>query len=283
MEVDAREVIKAYLPPPVATPLQQQAKRLESANVQLPTALYFAIEPELNGRFRYHLLNNTSWMYVFTLYSLKENMNVGLLNSKVEPAASEILFNVNLQNWDENKHLCFHLLHFQMNPNTILSPAIVQFRLKAAHFLKEPEVVPFLNSKAVLIDLINPNEKKTDESQTFVPTNNKELSSYEQLKQNLDNISSVAQVVDLHLDSLDVKLSISNLSESLDLQVKVFERSMSLCIAHAMKEIVFIHGLGSGKLRQVIHEMLKNDQHVKLYEIDSSGKYGQGATRVVFK
>lgn len=82
--------------------------------------------------------------------------------------------------------------------------------------------------------------------------------------------------VDLHLrDILDTGREMSD-HEKLLAQLKYFRKCMDAAIAHRIKKIIFIHGVGKGTLKQEIIHALKSYEHIRHYDAPYK-KYGFGA------
>jgi len=89
--------------------------------------------------------------------------------------------------------------------------------------------------------------------------------------------------VDLHIEKLaDNWKSMSNL-EILTLQLRTLEKYIDLAIAHHQPTLVAIHGVGSGKLRDEIHELLRLRRDVKSFVNQYDPRYGYGATEIFFQ
>ena len=87
-------------------------------------------------------------------------------------------------------------------------------------------------------------------------------------------------VVDLHIEKLtDDWERLSNF-EMLTLQLKEFEKYYELAVAHRQPSLIFIHGLGTGRLRDEIHEQLRLKKEVKSFVNQYHASYGYGATEV---
>ena len=87
--------------------------------------------------------------------------------------------------------------------------------------------------------------------------------------------------VDLHLhEVLDTGREITD-HEKLLAQLKYFRRCMDAAIAHGIKKIIFIHGVGKGTLRHEIIHALKNYERIRQYNAPYK-KYGFGALIVEF-
>ncbi len=57
------------------------------------------------------------------------------------------------------------------------------------------------------------------------------------------------------------------------------ENFIDKAVTDNLEEIKVIHGIGTGKLRQAIHERLKRHKNVESFRL---GKYGEGETGVTF-
>ncbi|HVM87110.1 MAG TPA: Smr/MutS family protein [Puia sp.] len=87
-------------------------------------------------------------------------------------------------------------------------------------------------------------------------------------------------VVDLHIEKLADDWGRMNNFEMLTLQLKEFEKYYELAVLHHLPSIIFIHGVGSGKLRDEIHELLRLKKEVKTFVNQYNPAYGYGATEV---
>jgi hypothetical protein len=89
--------------------------------------------------------------------------------------------------------------------------------------------------------------------------------------------------VDLHIEKLsDDWKGMDNL-EILGLQLQTLEKYIDLAIAHHQPSMVAIHGIGSGKLRDEIHEILRLKRSIKSFINQYDPRYGYGATEIFFQ
>jgi hypothetical protein len=90
-------------------------------------------------------------------------------------------------------------------------------------------------------------------------------------------------VVDLHIDKItDDWKNLSN-AEMLDLQLKEFEKWYELALAHHQAHLIVIHGVGTGRLRDEIHAILRLKREVKTFVNQYHPSYGYGATEIYFQ
>ncbi|MER3499303.1 MAG: hypothetical protein C4308_12070 [Chitinophagaceae bacterium] len=99
-------------------------------------------------------------------------------------------------------------------------------------------------------------------------------------RQHLDPPRSV---IDLHIEKItDDWKGLSN-HEIVTLQLKIFEKYYDLAIAHMQPSLIVIHGVGTGRLRDEIHEQLKHRKEVKTFVNQYHPLYGYGATEIYFE
>jgi dsDNA-specific endonuclease/ATPase MutS2 len=89
--------------------------------------------------------------------------------------------------------------------------------------------------------------------------------------------------LDLHIEAISPDHEKLSNFEKLTLQLQHFEKYLELAIAHHQKSMIVIHGVGAGKLRDEIHEILKLRKEVKTFVNQYHPAYGYGATEIYFK
>jgi len=97
------------------------------------------------------------------------------------------------------------------------------------------------------------------------------------------HLESPRSVIDLHAEKLtDDWRSLSNY-EILSLQVRTFEKYYDLALAHLLPSLIVVHGMGTGKLRDEIHELLRLRKEVKSFVNQYHPQFGYGATEIFFQ
>ena len=89
-------------------------------------------------------------------------------------------------------------------------------------------------------------------------------------------------VVDLHIEKLMEQWEQLSNAEILDIQLKEFEKYYDLAVAHHQPHLIVIHGVGTGKLRDEIHDALRLKREVKSFVNRYHPSYGYGATEIYF-
>jgi hypothetical protein len=89
-------------------------------------------------------------------------------------------------------------------------------------------------------------------------------------------------VVDLHIEKITDDWKSLNNYEIVSVQLKTFERYYDLAVAHMQPSLTVIHGVGTGRLREEIHEQLKHRKEVKTFVNQYHPAFGYGATEIFF-
>ncbi|HEX5653847.1 MAG TPA: Smr/MutS family protein [Chitinophagaceae bacterium] len=97
------------------------------------------------------------------------------------------------------------------------------------------------------------------------------------------HLESPRSVVDLHIEKItDDWKHLSNY-EIVSLQLKTFEKFYELALAHLQPSLIVIHGVGEGRLRDEIHDILRLKKEVKSFVNQYDPRFGYGATEIFFQ
>ncbi len=90
-------------------------------------------------------------------------------------------------------------------------------------------------------------------------------------------------VVDLHMEKLSNDWKHMSNQEILDMQLREFDKWYDLAVGHLQPSLIVIHGVGSGRLRDEIHDILKTRREVKTFVNQYDPRFGYGATEIFFQ
>lgn len=89
--------------------------------------------------------------------------------------------------------------------------------------------------------------------------------------------------VDLHINKLvDYVIGLGN-QDILEIQMARFRKELDSAIIENEREIVFIHGIGNGTLKNELRKVVDQDYPFCYYEDASFKEYGFGATRIFIR
>ena len=97
------------------------------------------------------------------------------------------------------------------------------------------------------------------------------------------HLESARTELDLHIEKLANDWQRLSSIQKLSLQLHTLEKYLDLAIAHHLPSMIVIHGIGTGKLKEEIHEILKYRKDVKSFINQYDPRYGYGATEIFFQ
>ena len=152
-------------------------------------------------------------------------------------------------------------------------------KIKAKQLFQKIEEMKMKNEPTFSYKLF---ENYPDKSEEIIPdyTNTYgQLYDASKAKQNLEPARSV---IDLHIEKLSSDWKGLSNFEILTLQLSTFEKYFNLALSHRQPNLIVIHGIGTGKLREEIHEILKSKKEVKSFVNQYHHNFGYGATEIFF-
>lgn len=272
--------------------IDKDADNIEmNPDAHLNDAVYFVIEPDhdfpsLINDYKIYLFNASSFNMLFS-YSIKDDEYFQTLKHGEVGAYQKVLLRqVKLQYFKEYN---YHKIECLLYKNTFfkaqtpiaevlyISPRILaesktikhdEFKFPVYGFLLKDE---FENvNKVEPVNLVDLEKLRTIKE--FRSKSKTSKSSKEYLK-------SLEKEVDLHIEELVEKTAGLSNFEMLNIQLERFEKELDEAITRNMKKIVFIHGVGNGRLKQEIISILKTTRGVT-FQDGSYKEYGFGATQV---
>jgi hypothetical protein len=102
-------------------------------------------------------------------------------------------------------------------------------------------------------------------------------------KQAKKHLPPAPREIDLHIERLTEDWQSLPALEILGIQLQALDKAIDLVIAHRQPALTVIHGIGKGKLRDEIHEVLRLKKEVKSFINQYDPRYGYGATEIYFQ
>lgn len=245
--------------------------------------LYVAFVPQNDREVALHVVNNTDWEILLTVAEEKEGRYRGLqsaaLKAKTQLKLNELYAMERFEQWPT---LVVQAVYFRAGVGQpARMPLVKRLKPRAPQFLKNKQNVPVLNQPGHVFlldedgnsDAVNAPAPQPERLKTALLTPNDERP--------VVVVDRPASVVDLHIEKLLTSGQAGKApGEIVDIQLRAFEKNLENAIASGMGEITFIHGVGSGKLRQEIHRQLSRHPNVRFFEDAQKQKFGYGATKV---
>lgn len=222
----------------------------------------------------FYITNETSYELLFTMNSEKSDIFKGEFSGIIQPHAAIKIYSAALPDLDLWPKFHFKILAYTKQNLKPVDPinSIIKFRAKDFSGTKKTIALLKLQGWQVQLDEaeIKIDAEKLKES-FFKPAEEKK------------SIDRPSKEVDLHIEKLRDDYAFLSKSEILDIQLQAFERNLDAAIAHKFSDIIFIHGLGNGTLKNHIHKTVSKHPQVKTFKDAFKEKFGYGATEVIFK
>jgi hypothetical protein len=229
--------------------------------------------------FKVHLINGTDIGYHFH-YKLNYFGDTGFeLKNELFTNQDFYLHDVPFEQLNDNPS--FECEFTLLNPDKgRASYYETSLRLKPQQLFKRIEEIKLKGEPTFSYKLFDVYPARADEDKMDIAAlSNAGYKVYEASKAR-QHLPPARSVVDLHIEKLtDDWQRLSNF-EMLTLQLKEFEKYYELAVAHRQPSVIFIHGLGTGRLRDEVHEQLRLKKEVKSFVNQYHPSYGYGATEV---
>lgn len=259
---------------------QRPVGERSSSYVKADKGIYLAFLPINDKLVSLHIINNSDWDLPFSLTSGSEKTHRGLLGGfLIARSFQKYPKDLDLKDFDEWGNLTFQAFYYNSAYFTERPTFVKKMRLRANTFFNHKKSAPILLKDCYLFQLdaedaplvINPAELKEKMMQ----------SKTEEIP--LKTVEKPASTIDLHIEQLTSNFFSMNNAQMLDLQLRTFEAKFENAIASGMDEIVFIHGVGNGILKQEIQKKLAGHKNVAWFQDAQKEKFGYGATRIKIK
>lgn len=263
--------------------------------------IYLAFIPEnaddvLSASIGIYLLNYYSHDLLF-IYSLKAEGKFICKDFDRIDEETAILLDVidksDLEKWQNSR---FQFLAFKKDTAIEIAPIVHEIHIRAVRFYKEENYLyhHFIGEKCLLFSLSERESQQQPEAWTDDKWKNEKLPKPSGLKI-VGHISDLNKPevfpekhiiekgiaeVDLHIEELMDNYSGKDNFELLTIQLNYFNKMMESAIANKFRKIIFIHGVGNGKLKSEIINRLKERYPDLKYADASMFKYGNGATEI---
>ncbi len=238
-------------------------------------------DDDIVEKIKIFLINQTDNALNFTYNCMIAGDSSFLLKNSIEPLHDFYLHDVKFEDMNDSPRFDFEFSLLNPDKKKALYYE-ASLKIKAKQLFKRIEEMQLKNEATFSYILFeNYPDKVETEKFDVSKLNNAGFRIYDASKSR-ENLESARSVIDLHIEKLtDSWKHLSNF-EILTIQLKAFEKFYDLAVAHYQTSLVVIHGIGVGKLRDEIHDILKTKKEVKSFINQYHPSYGYGATEIFF-
>ena len=222
----------------------------------------------------FSLINETSFQVLFA-FSTKDDDNFkGEYNGIIQPASTVKIYSAQLADLQVWPEFIMHGIYFTQANQVLPPPLVINQKFKAKDFSGAKKPVPFSADQGWLLQL--------DKAEVVIDAKKLKESFFETTEEKA-MIDRPLTEVDLHIEKLREDYRYLNSGEILNIQINHFHKMLDSAIVHQLPEIVFIHGIGNGVLRNELHKALSKHQKIQTFMDARKEKFGYGATKVLLK
>ena len=232
-------------------------------------------------KLKIYLINQTETAYNFTYNLFFGGESSFTLKNSIGPLNDFYMHNINFEDMSDSPR--FEVEFSLVNEDKKKAPYYeTSLKLKAKQLFKRIEEIQLKNEATFSYPLFETYPDKVDEEKVDLSKLSHAGFRMYDVSKVKENLPPARTVVDLHIEKLtDSWKHLSNF-EILTLQLREFEKFYDLAVAHYQPSLTMIHGVGVGKLRDEIHDILRLKKEVKSFVNQYHPSYGYGATEIYF-
>ena len=225
--------------------------------------------------FKLYLLNKTEETYSF-IYRLKFAGNADFeLKNEILSFTDFYLHDVKFEDMNDAPKIEFEFSLLQPRKNKI-EYFETSLKLKARQLFQKIEQMKLNNDPTFSFKLFDTYPNKVEDVKPDYYNSNGRIYDASRPQQ----LEPPRSVIDLHIEKLTDSWKHLTNFEILTLQLKSFEKYYYLAVTHRQPNLIVVHGIGSGKLKDEIHEILKSKKEVKSFVNQYHSSFGYGATEI---
>jgi Pyruvate/2-oxoacid:ferredoxin oxidoreductase gamma subunit len=241
-------------------------------------------EPE----YSVYMISDCAYRMFYTLSVIKENFVYGHNAGIVEEDTKIHVTTFSVSELRELQAFKINCIFFKPGIYLPHEPLVHEYKVDV-FYLTDPanwKENDYFDEKAIIVNLTE--ESLIYEIERMVSENEEKYIIQKKRKDIKTKIakqpqSADTEEVDLHIEHLVEDFSGMSAGEILDLQMSRFTIALEGAMKGKTKKMVFIHGIGNGKLKFEIRKALDTKYSRLKYQDASFKEYGYGATMVILK
>lgn len=266
----------------------------DGLNTDKQAKVFFALLPKnqsdmINSDLDVYLINDSNFRVLYTISKLENDFQSLIAYGNLEDNTKVILESIKRDELNHFEEINFQLIFFSKGNYYLLNPLNKKWIVKPARFFKQSTftVNDFFHEKAFIYELtteeINLADHISDSDIEKAIKEKERPEPQKQFKSSKKGNDQEIEEIDLHIQELiDDHTNLSN-TEILDIQMSRFTTALDGGIISGTRKMVFIHGIGNGRLKHEIQKTLDRKYPKLRYQDASFKEYGYGATMVIIK
>ncbi len=248
-----------------------------------------------NGDITYfliHLINDSGYALQFEYEMSSIEAIEFVLKKKIGGRETMILNSMNYDMLNEQPFLQFKFELLKKNNTKLLQKFEKIVKPKAKMLRRPPEPLDKIEGKAYLYPICHqfptaPNvEKSVNPEKKYLEKLKFHTFEDNVIEQDFSEkiyINAEERIIDLHIEKLIKSYRHLPKRNILSIQLKECQKSIEEAIKRKEKNMVVIHGIGKGKLKQEVFKLLMNYKEITNFKNEYNHRFGFGATEIFFE
>ena len=254
----------------------------------VPVKLKSRPEPD----FQVHLISDCAYRMLYTFSIVKDNFVRGRKVGQVEDDTKALITTFNMTELKQIQSFKINCIFYKKGVYLPHEPVIYEYKVDALAMVDPDNWLEndYFDEKAIVINITEMSllyeiERMVTETEDkyIIQKKRKDQNPKKNVLKPIVSTEVDTEEIDLHIEHLVDDFSGLNPGEILDIQMGRFTITLDGAIRGKTKKIVFIHGVGNGKLKYEIRKTLDSKYSKLRYQDASFKEYGYGATMVIVK
>jgi hypothetical protein len=234
------------------------------------------------AQFEIYLVNDGEYFFHY-IFSLKNSQGLNLIEKgDLEPEMQVKITKMNYMDLLRVDSFCIDLIFYKKEFYKPVKPVQFEFSLKSMNLLHSSlyRYNDYFYENALIIEMSDNTQLALKQIQAVsFEKALKEKPELQKKKVSSEKDKEIEEV-DLHIEQITDNFQGLSNGEILDIQMSRFTIALDSAIKGKTKRIVFIHGVGNGKLKYELRKTLDKKYTNIKYHDASFAEYGFGATMV---
>jgi dsDNA-specific endonuclease/ATPase MutS2 len=254
----------------------------------VPVKLKGRLEPD----FEVYMISDCAYRMLYTFSVVKDNFVHGRKVGMVEEDTKTLATRFTMTELKQIQSFKINCIFYKKGIYLPHEPVIYEYKIDSL-FMADPdnwEENDYFDEKAIIVNITEMSllyeiERMVTETEDkfIIQKKKRDLAPKKAVQSPKVSSDAETEEVDLHIEKLVDDFSNLNAGEIVDLQMSRFTIALDGAIRGKTKKVVFIHGVGNGKLKYEIRKALDSKYPKLRYQDASFKEYGYGATMVIVR
>jgi len=248
----------------------------------IPQFSFDVFNDEVVESLKIYLINHTNESYFFEYKHKQKDIDVFAFSNQINAHHDFYIHDIAFETL--NDQLTFNFIFTLVKSDNQKAPHFeTSLKLKPKQFFKRVEEMKEKNEPTITYLLFQQYPNRVFEENTL-PLHKLTSAGFKvyDISKVKEQLTAARSVIDLHIEKITNDWKHLSNYEILSIQLKEFEKWYDIAVTNKQPSLIIIHGVGKGKLKEEIHEILKSKREVKNFINQYHPKFGYGATEINF-